>query len=561
MPKNTEKRKIPERIKRQLRQEANFGCCKCGNPIIEYHHIKMWSKVETHHHEDMMVLCPTCHHSIESYPEIYQQKLKANPYNKDNTNPSGKIIIAQSFCAIDTGSIFLIGDGPVVRSKNVNYIEVYCNEDDMLEISLQLFNENNENVIKVVRNEWVTGNAQLWDLEFISASKVLKIKEKKGLTNLEINVKNIPVTIKGELWIDGKPLKLASNGITYNNISLLTTNETSEKFGIWHFNQDAYSFRFAKNIDGKIGPCIETRTYESNTICFNGDTYYSGCVIDLSEDGALRLTPKQTPYEIQTNVALKKDHAERLLINSIKSIEFFQKNITEVSDFNKMNPYMIGMEVHEKSIASFNFWLKLARYYARVNEQEKAILTFQKTINLFDSDDVRTSLKLANINFEFSKYLIHIGKKSLSKNYFKSAVDLFYKNSFDLPYRVHDFGKKIASGSECFCGSNKKYSECHYDLTKIKNYKTKTRKIEFKNIKEESRISLFILKEHSNKWDITIEDYVNFYEMLSSEVKSGTHTVNFKSDRDIAMLLRIDSYGLMPKITEFILRENDIYIF
>jgi hypothetical protein len=137
----------------------------------------------------MMVLCPTCHHPIESYPEIYQQKLKANPYNKDNTNPSGKIIIAQSFCAIDTGSIFLIGDGPVVRSKNVNYIEVYCNEDDMLEISLQLFNENNENVIKVVRNEWVTGNAQLWDLEFISASKVLKIKEKKGLTNLEINAK------------------------------------------------------------------------------------------------------------------------------------------------------------------------------------------------------------------------------------------------------------------------------------------------------------------------------------------------------------------------------------
>jgi hypothetical protein len=180
---------------------------------------------------------------------------------------------------------------------------------------------------------------------------------------------------------------------------------------------------------------------------------------------------------------------------------------------------------------------------------------------LFDNDNIRTALKLANINFEFSKFLLHIGKKSLSKNYFKSAVDLFYKISFDLPYRVHDFGKKIASGSECFCGSNKKYSECHYDLTKIKNYKTKTRKIVFKNIKEESRISLFILKEHSNKWDITIEDYVNFYEMLSSEVVSGTHTVNFKSDRDIAMLLRIDSYGLMPKITEFILRENDIYIF
>lgn len=108
MPKNTEKRKIQEGIKRQLQQEANFGCCKCGNPIIEYHHIKMWSKVETHHHEDMMFLCPTCHHSIESYSEKYQQKLKANPYNKDNTKPSGIIIIEQSFCAIDTVNEFYL---------------------------------------------------------------------------------------------------------------------------------------------------------------------------------------------------------------------------------------------------------------------------------------------------------------------------------------------------------------------------------------------------------------------------------------------------------------------
>jgi hypothetical protein len=32
-------REIPSEIKRQLRQEAGFGCCICGIPIIEYHHI------------------------------------------------------------------------------------------------------------------------------------------------------------------------------------------------------------------------------------------------------------------------------------------------------------------------------------------------------------------------------------------------------------------------------------------------------------------------------------------------------------------------------------------
>lgn len=31
---------IPESIKRQVRQEAKFGCIFCGSPIIEYHHIE-----------------------------------------------------------------------------------------------------------------------------------------------------------------------------------------------------------------------------------------------------------------------------------------------------------------------------------------------------------------------------------------------------------------------------------------------------------------------------------------------------------------------------------------
>ena len=37
-------RDIPDRIKRQLRQEAGFGCCKCGFPIYDYHHIVEFSE-------------------------------------------------------------------------------------------------------------------------------------------------------------------------------------------------------------------------------------------------------------------------------------------------------------------------------------------------------------------------------------------------------------------------------------------------------------------------------------------------------------------------------------
>ncbi|MBU5337278.1 hypothetical protein [Intestinibacter bartlettii] len=47
--KNNKKRPpIPNPLKRELRQEAHFGCVNCGNPIIEYHHITPWSEVKEH---------------------------------------------------------------------------------------------------------------------------------------------------------------------------------------------------------------------------------------------------------------------------------------------------------------------------------------------------------------------------------------------------------------------------------------------------------------------------------------------------------------------------------
>ena len=52
---------IPEGIKRMLRQEAYFGCVKCGCPIIEYHHIEPWSVVKKHEVDNLVVLCPNCH--------------------------------------------------------------------------------------------------------------------------------------------------------------------------------------------------------------------------------------------------------------------------------------------------------------------------------------------------------------------------------------------------------------------------------------------------------------------------------------------------------------------
>ena len=211
------KRNIPQDIKRKLRQESNFGCCKHGNPIIEYHHIIPWHQTEAHNEKDMMVLCPTCHHSIDSYSEENQKKIKNNPYNKSNINNNGTLIVSQGICAINTGAITLFGDGPIITSNKKSYLEFYVNNDNILELTLTLFNQIKKNILKIKKNEWIKGDISYWDIEFTSGSRKLKIKEKEGETNIEIDASKFPLLVKGKFWIGKHLLEFNSKRIFLNN--------------------------------------------------------------------------------------------------------------------------------------------------------------------------------------------------------------------------------------------------------------------------------------------------------------------------------------------------------
>ena len=74
---------IPQRVKRQLRQEAGFGCCLCGYPYIQFHHIVPWAEDQHNRSEDMMVLCARCHHlaTTGALTEADQRKFKDRPKN------------------------------------------------------------------------------------------------------------------------------------------------------------------------------------------------------------------------------------------------------------------------------------------------------------------------------------------------------------------------------------------------------------------------------------------------------------------------------------------------
>ena len=550
-------RVIPNQIKRQLRQEADFGCCKCGIPILEYHHIIPWHKVKKHNPRDMMVLCPNCHHSIDSYSIENQRKFKDNPFNLDNPKIAGSLIIPQGICVIDTGAIKFLGDGPVIVSKEISFLEFYVNESNILELSLILYNENNDLLLKIVKNEWIQGDIKVWDIEFSSKSKKLNLREKKGKINLSINANSFHVQIQGAFWVHGKLITLNKQGIKVNNSAAIKTNKkVNDKFEICHFKEDAWSFQIGKNNNDKVGPDEITKTIYTNDNFFEGVDYYSGCWLEF-EENIIKLVPKPSPFEWRVGNSMNVTRAKDALTQSIKTIEYFNSNITFISDLQ--DKLFGGMNVVDKQISSIPFKIKLARFYKHTNNHIEALQVYSEIQLSYRKYYKKPNINEAEVLFEVSKYLMTLKNIARAKDaYINSYLCFFHSGS--LPFRLLDFSKQLFNENEkCFCGSQKTYGQCHLLLTTLNNYSTKINiPIKITGLPKDSRVALYFLKTHKIHESVTKEEYMKGYEYVFSEKCNDIFDFKIKANKDMPMILYILHYGSLPIIKEFVLRQGGV---
>lgn len=205
-------RRPPAAIARQLRQEAGFGCCKCGNPIIQYHHILSWADEVHFRPEDMMVLCPTCHDMATkgAMPEEVQRELKRNPRNIRDGRVKGILAVYQKYCAVRVGSMFLVGEGPFLQIDGNDLLELYLG-DGNLELSLKLYSEQSDLLLEIVRNEWILGDPLPWDIK--ADWQIITIRERKGQVSLTLDARTIPTTLYAQFWYNRKYIKCTNTSV------------------------------------------------------------------------------------------------------------------------------------------------------------------------------------------------------------------------------------------------------------------------------------------------------------------------------------------------------------
>jgi hypothetical protein len=204
---------VPEDVKRQLRQEAGFGCCLCGLPIFDYQHIVPYSERPHFKSEDMMILCPWHHReaTVGALTEAEQRKAKARPFNIVRGYADGLLKLHAKLCAIAVGSVQFVGEGVWISIDGEPLLRLAMDEQGRLEISLTLYDHNGALLAIIERNEWISGDPLPWDIE--SGFQTLRIRRKHREVVFDCDVRQSPPRVFAELWKGAQLVSLRRSGI------------------------------------------------------------------------------------------------------------------------------------------------------------------------------------------------------------------------------------------------------------------------------------------------------------------------------------------------------------
>lgn len=209
---------LPNPVKRQLRQSAGFGCCVCGNPFVEYHHIKPYSVNPMHDPAWMMALCPNHHHEATVGALSFEAQLEAKgkPYNAVRGFVDGLLKITRSELAVEVGTNYLVGAGLKLLVDDEPLLAITSDRNGHLALSASLYDEDDNLILLLDKNEWVSGDPLPWDIEF--AHNVISVRRKHGDIFLDIDARKWPVAVRGHLHRKGQRLQFDASSLRIDGV-------------------------------------------------------------------------------------------------------------------------------------------------------------------------------------------------------------------------------------------------------------------------------------------------------------------------------------------------------
>jgi hypothetical protein len=229
---NSKCRFAPASVRRQLREEAGFGCAFCGNPLIENAHIIPYSKTKDFKIEDMVALCPGCHTEadLSKIPEWVLRDKKSNPFNRDKSFVKKKFTVTGEQMVVNIGSNRIIDTENILVVNNFNLISIRRLEKQYLSISVNLFDKIQRRIAFIHENEWFVDKRYFWDIEYRPQHLILRNAPKEII--FEIQISDDEIFITGNMFFNGFPIIIRPNTLIIAGFQFMGMTMYGARVGI-----------------------------------------------------------------------------------------------------------------------------------------------------------------------------------------------------------------------------------------------------------------------------------------------------------------------------------------
>lgn len=179
----TDRPTIPAPIKRAVRQRCGFGCVLCGLPIYDYEHMVEWAATQRHVADEITLLCPT-HHAEKTRGLLPVERVHAAneaPVNlRTGATTPWTLHYDGSRCEVIIGgnqfsATTIDGDQVLVPLMiDGEPLILFRVEDGHLLLSLSVYDELNQLVLRIEDNELVLVVGAAWDFEFAASRLIIR---------------------------------------------------------------------------------------------------------------------------------------------------------------------------------------------------------------------------------------------------------------------------------------------------------------------------------------------------------------------------------------------------
>jgi HNH endonuclease len=199
--------KIPESIKRQVRQNSFFGCVICGMPFYEYEHIEEYSVVQEHTVDNIILLCPN-HHSSKTTHKLSKERLihgQKKPYNSQKPNTTPYKIEPSKKIDVNLGTNSCLGwDHAKYNEHHVIWINgqsffTLHSDDGWLSTSLRITDQNGVILLNVIQGELVV-STNIFDYTYEGNNIKIRDNSDKRII-LDIRIADNKVEIHQALFL------------------------------------------------------------------------------------------------------------------------------------------------------------------------------------------------------------------------------------------------------------------------------------------------------------------------------------------------------------------------